>query len=310
MSALDSVLDRLRRAHATASEVETTAARFPSDKYVLANLTALKRDVSKLEQQWEEECLQQGVEVCRYRLISEGSERFTVPSFTKSLLDFQELFSQVYDALKNGTKRRAVVSGLVVDETTFDFAFSYPGSLGVALTVQSEATLLDAKFDASIDAIMQIAAIDSEGEVKDFAKRLGDAVVKKVYDWSLINHVSGFSVDVTWNTARGQKKGGIVDVSTLGKIAEIISRTSDVESRTFKTRGLLVAIDTVKKKFRLVEPEGQDYFGSLSEDFPVSNQWSVNKAYTADISVSAVTKYATQTTDQSYRLLALTPVDI
>lgn len=54
MSALESALDRLREAHAAASEVAAVAERTPGDRYVLANLAAINRDIAKLERKWEE----------------------------------------------------------------------------------------------------------------------------------------------------------------------------------------------------------------------------------------------------------------
>lgn len=65
MSALDSLLDHLRNAYAAISETEEVARRIPGDRYVLANLDALKRDANDLEAQWEEECRHSGI---RYRL--------------------------------------------------------------------------------------------------------------------------------------------------------------------------------------------------------------------------------------------------
>jgi hypothetical protein len=275
----------------------------------LASLDALKRDASNIEAQWEIECQAARVEICRYRLLPSLSEHYAIAAVTKSLLDFQELFSQIYDALKNGVKKRARISGEIIDETAFEFGFSYPGSLGIALILPNAADLIGRKFETAVDAFMQVLNLRNEDEVKDLARALGDAVVKKIYDWSSVNYISGYSVDITWNTVDGLKKGGLVDAASLGRIAEIIRRTSDAEHREFRTRGTLVAIDTVKKRFRFVEPDGVDYSGALGDAFPLHQQWTVNMAYAATISVDAVTEYATQKTEQTYKLLTLADIE-
>jgi hypothetical protein len=61
--------------------------------------------------------------------MPENEERYTVAAVTKFLLDFQELFSQICDALKNGVKKNRQLSGWMLNETGSDFGFSYPASL-------------------------------------------------------------------------------------------------------------------------------------------------------------------------------------
>ncbi|MBW5437445.1 hypothetical protein FXB41_22615 [Bradyrhizobium canariense] len=308
MSGLNSLLDNLRRTYAAIGEVQEVAARMPGDIMVLANLGSLKREATDLEALWEEECRQARVEVCRYRLMPENDERYTVAAVTKSLLDFQELFSQIYDALKNGVKKSRQLSSWMLNETAFDFGFSYPGSLGVALMVPSHADLLGGKFDDTVDAFLQVMHVSNEDEVKDLAKSLGPAVVKKAYDWSRVNHSSGYAVDVTWNTVQGTKKGAVVDVAALGKIVEIIGRTSDVERQNIRGPGILVGLDTLKKRFRFVEPDGLDYSGPVTEEFEIQRKWAVNQTYIAHIQVEEITEYATQEIKRTYRLVSLTPV--
>lgn len=307
MSGLNSLLENLQRTYAAIAEVQEVAARTPGDLMVLANLGSLKREAADLEALWEEECREARIEVCRYRLMPEHEQRYTVAAVTKSLLDFQELFSQIYDALKNGAKKSRQLSAWMVNETAFDFGFSYPGSLGVALMVPSQADLLGGKFDDTVDAFLQVMHVSNEDEVKDLAKALGPSVVKKAYDWSRVNHVSGYAIDVTWNTVRGTKKGAVVDVAALGKIVEIIGRTSDVERRTIRGPGTLVGLDTVKKRFRFIEPDGLDYSGPVADDFEIQRKWAVNQTYLALIQVEEITEYATQEIKTTYRLMSLTP---
>jgi hypothetical protein len=134
---------------------------------------------------------------------------------------------------------------------------------------------------------------------------LGDAVVKRVYDWSTVNYLAGYNVDVTWTGFTAAHTGQVVDRDALGKIIEIIGRTSDIERQTVRVIGTLVVIDVVGKRFRLVVPDGEDFRGSLSEAFELSQQWTVNKTYAARITAEAVTRYATQRTDIHYRLESL-----
>jgi hypothetical protein len=302
MSDIDSVLERLRRAYAAIAEVEAVAVKSPGDQYVLANLGALKRDAEDLEQQWEEECRHAQKEVCRYRIIPEHARNYSLAAVSKSLLDFQELFSQIYGALKTGARKRARVSADVAAQTKFNFAFTYPGSLGVALTVDSEADLFANKFDEAVKAISEIVSIDDQHDVRDLAKTLGGAVVTKVYDWSRVNFGAGYGIDITWKRTDGTIRGGVIDAPALGKVVDLIARTSDRKIRKITVKGVLVGINIKTKRFRFVVPHGQDFTGILSEDFPATRRWSVNTNYQAEIMIEEITKYSTMETQKTYRL--------
>lgn len=123
MPNIDSLLEAVRAAYARLSEVEAVAASHPGDRFVLTSVQSLKAHAEHLEATWIEECRLKQVEVCRYRLISRIGDTYPASAFTKSLLEFQELFAQIFDAKVNGVKRRAVVSGEILSDTAFDFAY-------------------------------------------------------------------------------------------------------------------------------------------------------------------------------------------
>lgn len=303
MPSADSLLDAVRSAYARIGDVEAVARDHPGDRMVMASLQSLKAHAEHLEHQWIEECRTKQIEVCRYKLISRLADVYQATAFARSLLEFQGLFAQIFDAKAQGVlRRRAIISGEIVSQTGFYFAYSYPGSLGVVLTLQDQPTLFGGKFEESIAAFQQVMGIEDEDDVRDIARTLGDAVVKRVYDWSTVNYLAGYSVDVTWTGFRETYAGQMVDRDAFGRIIEFIGRTSDIERQTVRVVGTLVAIDVVGKRFRLVVPDGEDFRGSLSETFDLARQWSVNRTYAARIIVEAVTRYATQQTQVNYRL--------
>jgi hypothetical protein len=173
MSDIDSVLERLRRVYAAIAEVEAVVANSPGDQFVLVNLRSLKRDAEDLEEQLDDECKYAQKEICRYRIIPDVAHNYSLSAVSKSLLDFQELFSQIYGALKTGTRRRARISTEVAAETKFNFAFTFPGSFGIALTIDTEADLFTNKFDEAVRAIIDIVRLDNKDDVRNFAKTLG-----------------------------------------------------------------------------------------------------------------------------------------
>jgi hypothetical protein len=302
------LVDRIRRVYEEITKVERIAAQFPDDSYVQANLSSLRFDAAELEQEWAEETKSAQREVCRYRMISTSMGEYTVRSVAQSLSDFQELFSQIYDSIKNKAKKRARLTPEVMQQTTFNLAFTYPGSLGVAMSIDSRPELFVSEFDGTIDALMQIVDARDEHDVRDIAKSLGDAVVRRAYDWARVNAGAGYAVDLDWTTLSGIRKGGMIDVTAFDRLVLVIGRTSDSVMRIIKVNGVLVGLDSKTKRFRFLDPEGEDFVGTLSENFPAGAVWEINEAYVADIEVEETVEYATDTTKRTNRLNHLEPV--
>lgn len=301
------LVDRIRRVYEEIAKVERVAAQFPDDVYVQANLNSLRYDAEELEREWAAEARLEQKEVCRYRMIPSFLGAYSIRVVTQSLLDFQELFSQIYDSIKNGTKRKARISSEITQRTTFNLAFTYPGSLGVAMSIDSFPDLFSGEFDESIDALMQVVQARDEYDVRDMAKSLGEAVVKKAYDWAKVNSSASYAVDLDWTTLKGSHKGGMIDVAAFSRLVTVIGHTSDSIVRMVKVRGVLVGLDSKTKRFRFVDPNGDDYSGPLSDIFPAGAVWQVNETFIADIEVEETLEYATDTTKQINRLRHLEP---
>lgn len=305
MSGFDALLNRLREAQANVAEMQMAARATPNDTYVLANLQSVQRFVRNIESEWEQSCLVNQIEVCRYRLVRNEANRFSVSSFTRSLLDFQELFTQVADAVENGPKKVAKVAADIRRKATFDFGFTYPGSLGVVLFSESERSLFGGALDKAVDAFMQVIQVQDEFQVRDLARELGDAVVKRAFDWASVNGDANLSIDINWATLNGTKKGAFIDVAQQKRLVEIISKASDTELTNFKVVGALVGIDLKTEKFRFVVRDGADIAGTLAASLPRHSQWAVNTNYVAQIEMESVTNLATLQTKKDYRLKAL-----
>jgi hypothetical protein len=85
MSDFASLLNKLQRAYARISEVERAAAQFPGDRYVLANLSSLRRDAETLNDLWIESAKHQEKEVCR-KSVAPIKRRLPKPSVNRKSL--------------------------------------------------------------------------------------------------------------------------------------------------------------------------------------------------------------------------------
>jgi hypothetical protein len=287
--------------------VERVAQEFPDDPFVRENLISLQRDADDLEAQWAAQARSAQQEVCRYRMIPVMAGHYALRHVTKSLLDFQELFSQVVDALENGVKKRARLSEATADETAFEFAFSYAGSLGIALSIQSQMLLFEGRYDRAVEAFMQVVDSSSEDDVRELAATLGQAVVKRTFDWSLVNVDANYSVDLRWTNLAGHQRGGMIGLSTFNRLASIIGRTSDETRTTFVSDGILLGLDTQTRRFRIADQEAT-YAGALSSSFSTAAVWHINARYRATLVSQETTEYATENVRQQFFLERLEPL--
>ncbi len=302
MSAYGYVVERVRRAQAAVARLERAVARDPQDASLQVNLAAQIKQARRAEEQFGQLAEANQIEVCRYRLVPEGEGGFGLLHVSRSLFEYQNLFSQVHDALQFGKKRNAIINPKSLAESHMEFGYSYSGSLGVALLVGSQRDLLGHSLDKSIETLFQVVEVSQEQDVRQVAQTLGIAVLKRAHDWSKANVAGGFAADVRWRRTDGRILGEMIPRRRMEAIADVISRTSDVQKITHRVRGILVGLDVKTGSFRLTVPRGTDYRGGLAIAFPRERPFVITRVYDAQITETLTTRYATEAVDKKYSL--------
>ena len=218
------------------------------------------------------------------------------------------MFTQIYDALKNGPKLVARFGREAQDESTLELAYTYSGSLGVVLFSQSDRDLLTGKLDSSIDALYEVVDVDSRQMVRQVASRLGNAVVKRVYDWSDANIKGHFAADVRWNRSDGRQLGEVIERDRMQEIIHVIDATSDAKTREFEAIGVLLGGNLQSRSFHFLVPNGEGagaYRGHIDAVFDRSNDMTLGKFYRARIHETEKFHFATEKVEHEYKLLSL-----
>lgn len=301
------VAERARKAFATVARLEHALEKSPSDKNILLNLSAMR----KMADQAQNELLRLAeinrIEICNYRLIPYSEGGFGLPFVARSFLSYQNLFSQIYDSIRNGVlKERAVIGKEAEFESMLEYGYSYSGSLGVVLLAQSERDFFEGHLDRPIDALYQVLEIADTDSVKDVAHSLGNAVVKRVFDWSAINVEGKFSADVRWSRSDGRQLGQVVERRQMERIVDVIGATSDETTDTVQVQGMLVGTDLPARSFHFVVPDGESYKGTFHPDLRIGHEVVVGKLYDAEIVLVERFHYATEKTDRRALLRKLT----
>lgn len=303
------VADRARKAFSSVARLERALEQRPSDRSIQTNLSAMR----KLADQAQAELMRLAeinrIEVCNYRLVPAVSVSLSLPYISRSFLTYQNLFSQIYDALRNGvTKERAVIGKEAEFESMLEFGYSYSGSLGVVLLAQSDRDFFEGRMDKPIEALFQVLDINDNDTVRDVAQSLGNAVVKRVYDWSKANIDGGFSADVRWTRSDGRHLGQMVEQRRMETMVDVIGATADETSTPLALRGMLVGADLSGRTFHFVVPDGEAYKGSFHEDLHVGHEITVGKMYDAEVVVVEKYHYATEKSERRNLLRKLSPV--
>jgi hypothetical protein len=102
MSDYGSIIDRVRKSHAVITQLESAIARAPHDKSLKINLAAANKRVRQYEERLYALASENHVEVCNYRILPERTAHYGVAHVSSSLLSYQNLFSKVHDAIRNG----------------------------------------------------------------------------------------------------------------------------------------------------------------------------------------------------------------
>jgi hypothetical protein len=301
-------LERARQAASMVAGLEQRLARSPTDIALRMTLASAVRMAERTERELYEVAASDQVDVCRYRLVRHTGDGFAVQSVSKSLELFQEAVSYVYEAVSGRPKKRATLTREARRETELLFGYSFAGSLGVVLLAPSERGFFTTKFDAVVKTINEVFDVENNDELRDLARIVGPAAVKGIYEWAAVNNEAGFDLDLRWTNSNSLEAGRYVDAGVFGKLANLISMTSDVESKDRRTSGVLVGFDSVFRTFHLVEPDGESFKGSLADDFPLHRDWTVNKNYEAKLIEENTVRFSTGEQTKRYRLAELRPV--
>src|SRR5690606_23789921 len=133
----------------------------------------------------------------------------------------------LYDFVKNGPKYAANYSKEVRSASQFNLAYTYPGSIGVLLSIDNRRDLFgEGELDRIINLINRVVELESIGQVRSIAHELGLNVVRHVFKWADQNWKSEYSVDIQWTRSDAVIKGGYVPRAQFLKLKSLIEETS------------------------------------------------------------------------------------
>lgn len=311
MSELAELQAKLQDTHAAIVRIERMLTDNPDLPSLLANMRSLQKRHKNLEADFLAAAYELGVDVCTYRLFPDD-QKPTLTGLVSALGDFQSLFSVVYDAIRTGPKKRARISEDIVKESSFGFAYSFPGSIGVVLTLPNEILLLeeiDTALDGTMKSIFGMAKAENPSEILTFAQKLGPAPVRALYRWANDHVKAGLGADIEWRRKETVRAALLIQRPELERLTQAIDVTSDNEYSEFDFTGDLVGADVDNLTFHMKNGE-TEIKGRFSDAISADHVVTLPKPYRARIRKTTKIYYSTEREEESFFLLGLESVEL
>ena len=304
MTRLLELQEQLQETRAMLARVERAVVERP-DKLSLRSLAkSLTAQQRNLEADFATEVDRLGMDVCSYRIFSD-SGYLPLHPLAQGLIDFQLLVTVVYDAQKTSVpKERAKVSPDIRAETSFDFGYTFPGSLGIVLTIHNERRLiLDSHLDEAINQIFSLAKVRSTSDIREFAKRLGLASIRAMYKWASGHARAGLGVGIEWRRESTVRASLLAQQPELENLYQMIEETSDESETEISVEGELESVNVKARSFALRDNSGGIIRGSYKDAISGSHRAELpERRYRATLTKVERVQYSTDEEEAEYHL--------
>lgn len=308
MSALLDVKEKLGETHAAIARLEQAAAEGPESPALLASLRSLRKREQDLETTFLKLTHQRSLDVCSYRIIPENGDA-TLSAVTAAWSDFQRLFSIVYDSLAHGPKQTTKLSAEVIASTSFGFAYSFSGSVGLVLTLPNERLLVDqTNLDKAMETVFRMARTEATEDLREYARRLGLAPIRAMYSWASDHVEAALGADIEWRRELRVRASLFLQRPEIQRLQRTIAQTSEETEETITVTGELCGADVKTRMFHMEFAGGTEPMrGRMADTIGHQHTLELPRRYDAVVRKRTKVFYATEKEEVNYFLMSLTP---
>src|SRR5262245_32805524 len=141
MSRLSELEREIQNATEAVARAERTAAMHPDYPSAFVTLRSAEKYRENLIEQFDKEISLYKLNACSYRIEYDEIFGPSIHGITSAVGLFQDIFTNIYHALKNGVKKRMKISSDSLEATRLEFAYTFSGSVGFMMTLKNEVSL-------------------------------------------------------------------------------------------------------------------------------------------------------------------------
>ena len=310
MSILANTQSQIAKTNIMIAQEERALGEHPEcTESILRSIASLEKVKGQLEAQFADVANSAGMDICTYRVLSEEGT-YHIGSVANALVSFQQAVSVVYDALKNGPKQRMRVAPDATVESTFDFGYTFAGSVGFALTVPNErflADIIESTLDAAIDTLFSLAKSDKAADIGEQARALGHGPVRAVRQWADRHARAGLGAEIRWQRGRDLRNRLLIQGRELEHLRNTIDEKSGETTTTLEVIGELFAANVQAKSFGMCLENDEHIRGSFSDAISDAHTAELPRRYRAKLTKTVQVNYAIDEEEVTYHLTELAP---
>lgn len=293
MSDVVSLAADIQNATALLAELQRAVVEQPGSKALLLSVGSVQARLADLEAEFKSEAAILGLGVCTYRLFGDHPT-YNAGGLGAALERFQGLISTVYSAVKSGEPRRSArLSDEVLRESTLGFGFSFAGSVGFALTLPTQPQLFEDPINESVTLAFKMARATSPEAVRDYARRLGPASVRRLYEWARVHEEHALGADIAWMGLRPLSTELLLQPPEFSRLRGLIEVVSEEQNEPIVLSAMLVGLDSETGTFHARFDDGDEVRGHLGSEILFSEPARIPARHTLWLNRKTITRLAT-----------------
>lgn len=311
MSALLNIVEQLQATHAEIRHAERHLTQHAESAGVRISINSLYQRQTRLQSEFDAIAAERQIDVCKYKLIPKSSEDYSVAAVSKILLDFQELVTVLFDGIrrpKRRQKNRMRVGKLAKEESSFNFSYTFAGSLGFVFSVRNEPLTVPSFLDDAIQRAFELVNINQSAEVEIFVAEYGSAPVRKAYEWAEDHIESEISVDVRWQRDGKDRAVLVMQPEQFSQFRSLVDQIGEEVTTELVDNGVLLGADVKPNKFHILLDNGEEVRGRFSSNLKWPDSITINKRYNFSIHRRTIIKAATDRDEEVNELVAVAEI--
>jgi hypothetical protein len=282
MSRLEDLQKELQGVSAAVVHAERTLAANPNVPSVAATLRTIQKRRENLEEEFLVVAAAQGLDVCGYRIVLDDKPA-TISGLTAVLSTFQKVFTSVYDAVMRGPKLTSKAGAETIAATELGFAYTYPGSVGVMMTLPNDRLLIgDTKLGEAMGQTLELLNARDKVKVEAMTEIIGLPAVRLAHQWATENAKAGFGAEITWLRNDSMKRELRLQMQEIAEVASSIRQAIAKEEIVVTGELLDVALSSHTFQMRLHDRIIQ---GGFKDAINAEHPAQLPKTYRATLNV-------------------------